>query len=43
MNRKLTRAGQIIQGLALGLLLSIALVELLLIKSGGVVFRYQGF
>jgi len=37
------RAGQIIQGLILGLLLLTALDMLVQIESGARVFRYQGF
>ena len=38
-----SRAGQIIQGLILGLLLLTALDMLVQIESGARVFRYQGF
>ena len=36
-------AGQLLQGLVLGLLVAAAVVEMLILASGATVFRYQGF
>jgi hypothetical protein len=37
------RAGAIVQGLTLGALLFLALVELASLATGATLFRYQGF
>lgn len=37
------RGGALIQGMALGILLAIALLELIAITSGAAVFIYQGY
>ncbi|HLN24339.1 MAG TPA: hypothetical protein VK558_10175 [Patescibacteria group bacterium] len=43
MENFLRRAGQVVQGLALGTLLFSAIVMMVQIESGARVFRYQGF
>jgi hypothetical protein len=43
MEQTLRRAGQIVQGLGLGVLLFSAIVTMVQIESGARVFRYQGF
>jgi hypothetical protein len=37
------RIGAVVQGIVLGVLLAIALVEAALMSSGAIIFRYQGF
>jgi hypothetical protein len=43
MEKLFWRAGQLAQGLALGVILFSAIVMILQIDSGARVFRYQGF
>ena len=43
MEKLLRRAGQIVQGIALGALLFSAIAMMVQIESGARVFRYQGF
>ena len=43
MEKWLQRAGQVAQGLVLGVLLFSAIVMMVQIESGARVFRYQGF
>ncbi|WP_267494124.1 hypothetical protein [Fluctibacter halophilus] len=43
MNNVWLRAGRVVQGIVLGVFLTLALVEIALLEHGAVVFRYQGF
>ncbi|MCB1749633.1 MAG: hypothetical protein KDK06_20845 [Gammaproteobacteria bacterium] len=37
------RIGAVVQGLVLGVLLAVALVQLAVMSTGAAIFRYQGF